>query len=159
MLRLTPEQFARIVEQGRAGKPLEICGLLAGRRDQSGSQSTLDVADTTVEEVYPIDSQDQSELTYTMNPLQQLRVEKDAKARGLEIVGIYHTHPATQPYPSKTDVARAHWGDTDDLMFPEYSYLIVSLRDPENPEPRSYKIRGRNIPDDIVEEPVVIEQN
>jgi proteasome lid subunit RPN8/RPN11 len=153
MLRLTSAQFERIIEQGRTGKPLEICGLLAGRR----AQSTLDTAETVVEEVYPIDSEDQSELTYTMNPLQQLRVEKDAKARGLEIVGIYHTHPATQPYPSKTDVARAHWGDTDDLMFPEYSYLIVSLRDVENPEPRSYKIRGRNIPDDIVEEPVVIE--
>ncbi len=153
MLRLTPEQFARIVEQGRAGKPLEICGLLAGRR----MGSTSDGAETVVEEVYPIDSEDQSELTYTMNPLQQLRVEKDAKARGLEIVGIYHTHPATQPYPSKTDVARAHWGDTDDLLFPEYSYLIVSLREVENPEPRSYKIRGRNIPDDIVEEPVIIE--
>jgi proteasome lid subunit RPN8/RPN11 len=132
---------------------LEICGLLAGRR----MGSTSDGAETVVEEVYPIDSEDQSELTYTMNPLQQLRVEKDAKARGLEIVGIYHTHPATQPYPSKTDVARAHWGDTDDLLFPEYSYLIVSLREVENPEPRSYKIRGRNIPDDIVEEPVIIE--
>jgi proteasome lid subunit RPN8/RPN11 len=109
-----------------------------------------------VAEVFPIDSDDRSELTYSMNPLQQLRVEKEARARGLEIVGIYHTHPATQPYPSKTDVARAHWGDTDDLMFPGYSYLIVSLRDVEHPEPRSFKIQGRRIPEDILEEPVTI---
>ena len=156
MLKLTPQQFAVIVEQGRQGKPLEICGLLAGRR-QSSNQSTLDGSASIVEAVFPIDSEDKSEVTYSMNPLQQLRVEKDVRARGLEIVGIYHTHPATQPYPSKTDVARAHWGDTDDLLFPEYSYLIVSLRDVENPEPRSYKIRGRQIPHDIVEEPVVIE--
>jgi proteasome lid subunit RPN8/RPN11 len=92
-----------------------------------------------------------------VNPLQQLRVEKQAREQGREVLGIYHTHPATQPYPSPTDVARAHWGDTDDLLFPEYSYLIVSLRDPANPEPRSYKIRGRRIPEDIVEEAVVIE--
>jgi len=149
MLQLTQAQFERIVEQGRAGKPLEICGLLAGARDAGGER-------TQVVEVFPIDSDDRSELTYSMNSLQQLRAEKEARARGLEIVGIYHTHPATQPYPSKTDVARAHWGDTDDLLFFNYSYLIVSLRDVEHPEPRSFKISGRRIPEDIVEEPVAI---
>jgi proteasome lid subunit RPN8/RPN11 len=147
MLQLTRAQFERIIEQGRDGKPLEICGLLAGSKDGES---------THVVEVFPIDSDDRSELTYSMNPLQQLRVEKEVRARGLEIVGIYHTHPATQPYPSKTDVARAHWGETDDLLFPGYSYLIVSLRDVENPEPRSYKIQGWRIPEDILEEPVTI---
>ena len=91
-----------------------------------------------------------------MNALQQMRAEKEIRAQGLEIVGIYHTHPATVPYPSKTDVARAHWGESDDLLFPDYSYLIVSLRDPENPEPHSFKIQGRRIPEDIVEETVSI---
>jgi len=149
MLQLTQAQFERIVEQGRAGKPLEICGLLAGNKDADGEM-------TEVVEVFPIDSDDRSEVTYSMNPLQQLRVEKEARTRGLKIVGIYHTHPATQPYPSKTDVARAHWGETDDLLFPGYSYLIVSLRDVEHPEPRSFKIQGRRIPEDILEEPVAI---
>lgn len=152
MLKLTPEQFAVIVEQGRAGKPLEICGLLAGR------QSTLDgEVNTVVQEVLPVESDDKSPLTYSVNAQGYMDAYKHAAQNGLKIVGIYHTHPATQPYPSKTDVARAHWGDTDDLLFPEYSYLIVSLRDVENPEPRSYKIRGRHIPEDIVEEPVVVE--
>jgi hypothetical protein len=41
-------------------------------------------------------------------------------------------------------------------MFPGYSYLIVSLRDVEHPEPRSFKIQGRRIPEDILEEPVTI---
>ena len=82
--------------------------------------------------------------------------EKAIRARGLEVLGTYHTHPATVPYPSKTDVARAHWGETDDLLFPEYSYFIVSLRDPNAPEPRSFKIQGRNIPEDIAEETVSI---
>ncbi len=68
----------------------------------------------------------------------------------------YHTDPATQPYPSITDVRQAHWGDSDDLTFPGFSYLIVSLRDVENPEARSFKIEGRRIPEDIREEPVTI---
>ena len=148
MLQLTPELFERIAAQGCVGKPLEICGFLAGVRTSAD--------EATVQDVYPIDSDDRSEVTYSMNPVQQLRAMKEIGARGLEIVGIYHTHPATEPYPSKTDVEQAHWGDTDDLMYPGYSYLIVSLRDVENPEPRSFKIQGWRIPEDIHEEPVVI---
>jgi proteasome lid subunit RPN8/RPN11 len=147
MLNIPQEQFAQIVAHGLEGKPLEICGFLAGRSTPEGRQ---------VVAVFPIESDDKSPLTYSMNPLQQMRAEKEIRAQGLEIVGIYHTHPATQPYPSKTDVARAFWGDSDDLLFPDYSYLIVSLRDPENPEPHSFKIQGRRIPEDIVEEDVTI---
>ena len=148
MLKLTEEQFAQIVAQGREGKPLEICGLLGGRREGEAH---------IVEMVYPIDSDDKSPLTYTLNAGEHMRAEKDIQLRGLEVVGIYHTHPATVAYPSVTDVARAHWGEWDDLLYPDVSYLIVSLRDPANPEPHSFKIKGRRIPEDIEEEPVVIE--
>ncbi|HEX8834657.1 MAG TPA: M67 family metallopeptidase, partial [Abditibacteriaceae bacterium] len=109
MLKLTQEQFARIVEQGREGKPLEICGLLAGTK--SGDE-------VTVAEVYPIDSDDKSPLTYTLNAAQHFKAESAIRKSGLEVVAIYHTHPATVAYPSKTDVARAHWGEFDDLLFP-----------------------------------------
>ena len=143
MLKIPSKQFEEIVAHGLEGKQLEICGFLAG-------QSTL--AGKEVLEVFRVESDDKSELTYSMNPLQQMRAEKEIRSRGMEVLGIYHTHPATVPYPSKTDVARAHWGETDDLLFPSYSYLIVSLREPSTPEPRSFQIRGRNIPDDIEEE-------
>ena len=114
--------------------------------------------DATVSEVHRVDSTDPQETTYSMDGLQYMKIETDARKRDLEIVGIYHTHPATVPYPSKTDVARAHWDqEGDDLIFPGYSYLIVSLRDPANPEPRSFKITGRRIPNDIVEEPVAVQ--
>lgn len=151
MLKLTQEQFDQIVAQGLEGKPLEICGFLVGRSGAS-SENQKEVL-----EVIPVESDDKSALTYQMNPLQQMRAERDVRNRGLEIIGIYHTHPATEPYPSKTDVAQAHWGETDELLFPGYSYLIVSLRDPKHPEPRSYQITGREIPENIVEETVLIE--
>ena len=147
MLQLTREQFERIVAQGREGKPLEICGLLAG---------TSEGENIVVAEIYPAESDDKSELTYTVNARDYMRAEKAAREAGTQLVGIYHTHPATQPYPSPTDVKQAHWGDSDDLTFPGFSYLIVSLRDVDNPEPRSYKIEGRRIPEDIREEPVRI---
>ncbi len=148
MLTLTQEDYQKIIEHGREGKPLEICGLLVGQRDGD---------DATVSEIHRVDSTDPQETTYSMDGLQYMKIDADARRRDLEIVGIYHTHPATVPYPSKTDVARAHWDETgDDLIFPGYSYLIVSLRDPQNPEPRSFKITGRRIPEDIVEEPVSV---
>ena len=147
MLKLTQDQFARIVAQGREGKPLEICGLLAGTRADGVAE---------VVEVFPISSDDQSPLTYTLNAAEHFAAEKEIRARGLHVVGIYHTHPATEAYPSKTDVARAHWGDWDDLLYPGVSFLIVSLRDPEKPEPHSFQINGRGIPGDIEEEPLEI---
>ena len=146
MLTLPDSQYQKIIEHGREGKPLEICGLLVGHREGDDAQ---------VLEAHRVDSTDPQETTYSMDGLQYMKIETDARRRDLEIVGIYHTHPATQPYPSKTDVARAHWDEEgDDLIFPGYSYLIVSLRDPANPEPRSFKINGRRIPEDIGEEPV-----
>lgn len=148
MLKLSRAQFEQIVAHGLEGKPLEICGFLAGRSIPEGG---------VVVEVFPIESDDKSEMTYVMNPLQQMRAEKEIRIKGLEVLGVYHTHPSTEPYPSKTDVARAHWNESNDLMFPEYSYLIVSLRNPHAPELRTFKIRGRIIPDDIEEVAVVIE--
>ena len=149
MLTLSNSNYQKIIAHGLAGKPLEICGLLVGQRDGE---------DATVSEVHRVDSTAPSEITYSMDGLQYMKIDVDARARGREIVGIYHTHPATVPYPSVTDVARAHWDEAgDDLIFPGYSYLIVSLRDPDNPEPRSFKINGRRIPEDIGEEPVNVQ--
>ncbi len=51
--------------------------------------------------------------------------------RGEELVAIYHSHPLSQPYPSPTDRAEAH--------YPDAFYLLVSLRAPE-PELRAYRI-------------------
>ncbi|RYG55587.1 M67 family peptidase, partial [bacterium] len=134
---------------GLRGKPLEICGLLVGRQTDS---------DSIVSEVHEVDSKDLSEKTYSMDPLKYMKIETDVQKRGLKIVGIYHTHPATEPYPSPTDMERAHWEGSDDLIFPGYSYLIVSLRDPANPEPRSYKLEGKRRPEDVREETIHIEQ-
>ena len=147
MLKLTQNHYEKIIAHGKSGKPLEICGLLVGRK--SGE-------DSEVVEVHEVDSLDKSEKTYTLDSLQFLKIDRDARQNGLEIVGIYHTHPATEPYPSPTDMERAHWPETDDLLFPGFSYLIVSLRDTENPEPRSFKIVGKRRPDDIHEETVRI---
>ncbi len=53
------------------------------------------------------------------------------------MVGIYHSHPETEAYPSPTDKGKA--GDSDLV------YVIVSLRRPDQPELRAYRINGGEV--------------
>ncbi len=64
--------------------------------------------------------------------------------RGEDLVAIYHSHPASQPYPSPTDRAEAH--------YPESVYVLVSLRT-ATPEVRAFRI----LPDGAVREVTLLE--
>ena len=114
------------------GLPLEACGLLAG---PAGS------ADATV--CFPTRNDARSSRVYTVNPMDFLKADRAAEAQGLEILGVFHSHTHTDPYPSPTDVAQA--------PDPGWHYVLVSLRD-EAPMTRSYRI----VDGKILEEAVVL---
>jgi proteasome lid subunit RPN8/RPN11 len=138
MLRVTQDQMERIIAQARAEAPNECCGMLAGLGE-------------AVEEVFPGRNQDQSPRTYRMDPQDQLRAFRVMDERGWALVGIYHSHPHTEAYPSRTDRERAVDRDGSPL-FPETQYMIVSLREPVQPRVRVFRITG----DQVTEEEVVI---
>ena len=79
-----------------------------------------------------------------VEPIDHLRADRDAESRGLEIVGVYHSHTHTDAFPSPTDVAQA--------PDPAWHYVLVSLKDGE-PVVRSFRIAGGV----ISEEPVALE--
>jgi len=110
----------------------EACGLLVAAG-----------ADGAVTRVRPMENVDHSPIHYTMDPREQLRVEKDLRQRGERVVGIYHSHTATAAYPSPVDVSLA--------ISPELSYVLVSLQDQTRPDVKSYRIDGER----ILEEPIV----
>jgi proteasome lid subunit RPN8/RPN11 len=130
MLRLTGRTYAEMIAHAYACLPEEACGLLAG-----------DPRRATVEVFYPCRNAAESSKVYTVDPKDHLRADRDAEDRGLEIVGVMHSHTHTDPYPSPTDVAQA--------PDPAWHYVIVSLRD-EAPMLRSYAI----VDGHITEEPV-----
>jgi proteasome lid subunit RPN8/RPN11 len=70
---------------------------------------------------------------------------RDADDRGIELIGVVHSHTHTDAYPSPTDVAQA--------ADPTWHYVIVSLRQ-EAPVVRSYQI----VDGTIAEEAVVVER-
>ncbi len=74
--------------------PLEACGLLAGKGCR-------------VESVFFVANAAQSPVRFRMDPQEQLETFNQIEARGLELVGIFHSHPAGPERPSPTDVAEA----------------------------------------------------
>lgn len=127
VVRITREQHERMVAHCYFAYPNEACGLLAGPVEGESEPVGL------ITEVYPARNAAQSSRVYTVDSKDQLRAMRDAEARGVEIVGCWHSHTHTDPYPSPTDIEQAKW-------YPTWLYLLVSLRD-EAPMMRAYRIR------------------
>lgn len=131
MMIIKRDLVEKIIEHSKREFPNEACGILAGREGK-------------VERLYEMMNADKSPETFFMDPKEQLKVMKEIRNSGLEIVAIYHSHVASQAYPSGHDVELA--------FYPEASYVIVSLKDKDKPQVRSFKIKE----DKITEEQVKI---
>ena len=84
-----------------------------------------------VTEARPCRNADASAVTYTVEPKDMLVAMRAAEAAGNEIIGVWHSHTHTVPYPSPTDVRQA--------VDPVWFYPIVSFREGE-PTIRAYRI-------------------
>jgi [CysO sulfur-carrier protein]-S-L-cysteine hydrolase len=119
-LTLTEAAWRQMVGHAYDGLPDEACGLLGG-----------DPETGRVGVFYPCRNTAESSRVYTVDPRDHLRADRDAESRGLEIVGVMHSHTHTEAYPSPTDVAQAPG--------PAWHYVIVSLKRPDAVL-RSYRI-------------------
>jgi proteasome lid subunit RPN8/RPN11 len=116
-----------IIGHCRAGLPNEACGMLGGR---NGS----------VEKVYPMTNAKPGPDYYEMEAEEQFQVMKDIRDRGLELIGLFHSHPIGQAYPSSVDVAQAYWPGTTLPNYPDAVYMIVSFMDRSRPMARGFSI-------------------
>ncbi len=121
MLTLRRDLLDAVVDHARRDHPDEACGVLAGPVD--GDLPERHVAMTNAE---------RSPTFYRFEPSEQLAVWREMDDRDERPVVIYHSHTATEPYPSRTDVALA--------VDPDVHYLLVSTRDADEAEVRSYRI-------------------
>lgn len=93
-LTLTKQHLDEMIRHVSAQAPLEACGLLAGRAAR-------------VENVLVVANADQSHARFRMDPIEQLRAFEWIDARGLDLVGIFHSHPAGPEAVSPTDIAES----------------------------------------------------
>ncbi len=119
-MRMSQEHVDEILAHAREGEPREVCGILAGRQG-------------TVQRVWRGRNIAPEPLVrYELDPQQQLDIMQAIEAAGEEMVGIYHSHPRSAAYPSRTDQALAY--------YPDSVYVIVSLADPALPAVHAYRL-------------------
>jgi proteasome lid subunit RPN8/RPN11 len=137
VLRIDATTYDAIVAHAKKDHPDEACGVVAG---PAGSDRPV--------RFVPMVNAASSPTFYEFDPGDLLRLYKDMDARDEEPVVIYHSHTATEAYPSRTDVGLA--------MEPDAHYVLVSTREHGNSEGpvefRSYRI----IDGEVTEEEVSV---
>jgi proteasome lid subunit RPN8/RPN11 len=124
-LALGAELVARLEAFGRSEAPFECCGIGIGPAGE-------------VAEFHPLLNVHEQPVTrYEIGAADQLRIFLRAEERGWGVTLVFHTHPATEAYPSETDVQLAGW--------PDAVYAIMSLADLEAADLRAFRIVAREI--------------
>jgi len=109
-----------IIAHAREALPHECCGLLVG------TQSRID-------EAVRVTNLEAGPARYRVDPAEQIALNRRLRGSSRDVVGAYHSHPRSSATPSPSDVAEA--------FYPDFTYLIVSLLDPDRPECRGWRIR------------------
>lgn len=136
-MKITPAAYEAVREHASEGFPLEICGMLLAAK---GSRDVIDTHRAT--NVAP----ERQEVRYKIDHKEHRRIEDQADARGLEIVGYYHSHPNHAAYASRFD--------TDDA-WPNAFYLIVSCIEREVKDAKVFQKLGWDS-DEMIEEPLEV---
>lgn len=133
MLTIGRDLVEKMIGHARADHPDEACGVIAG---PEGSDSP--------ERFIAMVNAERSPTFYRFDSGEQLKVWREMERNDEEPVVIYHSHTATEAYPSRTDISYA--------SEPDAHYVLVSTRDPETEEIRSYRI----VDGVVTEEPIEI---
>jgi proteasome lid subunit RPN8/RPN11 len=132
VLRIPAAMIDEIVAHAREDHPDEACGIIAG---PAGS-------DTATRLVRMLNAE-RSPTFYRFDSGEQLRLYRQMDAADEEVIVVYHSHTGTEAYPSRTDISYA--GE------PQAHYLLVSTREPDTEEIRSYRIRDGVVTEEPVE--------
>lgn len=132
MLAIRRDLLDAVIAHARRDHPDEACGILAGA---IGSDRPARFVEMT--------NAERSPTFYRFDSLEQLKVWREMDDRDEEPVVIYHSHTATEAYPSRTDIAYA--------SEPQAHYLLVSTREGTGAED-AVEVRSFRIVDSVVTE-------
>ena len=119
MFRLEKRYAEEMIAHARAEAPNECCGILAGK-------------DGMITKLFRATNAERSPVRYNIDSQELLKIYREIERKGWELLGIYHSHPQSQAYPSLTDVQLALWPDS--ICF------IVSLMGERRPQISAFHI-------------------
>ena len=123
MLTLPRDFIDEMVAHAREDAPDECCGIIAGK-------------DGTAVKLFRAKNAEASPYRYSVDPQDLFRIHREADENGWDFLAIYHSHTASEAYPSPTDVRLAFW--------PESYYILVSLMDAQ-PAVRAFRIEDERV--------------
>ncbi len=142
MLRIQYSDYESLRKHGEQTYPHECCGVLLGRSANGVNE---------VEEIVEAGNTrtDSAHNRYQIAPVELIQIQRQARAKSLDIVGFYHSHPDHPAQWSVTDIAEAHWLGC--------SYIITSVAKGKADVTNSFLLRGTSEEDKAFEdEPIEI---
>ena len=133
MLTIDRATYDAIVAHAKRDHPDEACGVVAGPEGTDRPERLVEMVNAAGSPTF-----------YEFDSTDLLQLYKEMDRNDEEPVVVYHSHTATEAYPSRTDISLA--------QEPDAHYVLVSTRDPDEHELRSYRISDGV----VTEEPVTI---
>ena len=128
MLKITTRDYEAIRRHGEETYPDECCGVLLGRFEVDGTRIVLSTARCGNTRT------DSAHNRYNIDPRELVRIQREGRERGEDIVGFYHSHPDHPAQWSPTDFAEAHWIGC--------SYVITSVEKGKAAVTNSFELSG-----------------
>jgi len=119
-MQLTETQLTQLIAHARRDAPNEACGIIGGMEGRA-------------RKIYPLPNTHATpRVNFYADPMELLVAFRDIETNSWEHLAIYHSHCASDAYPSATDIARAY--------YPDAIYLLISLANPEQAVLRGFRI-------------------
>jgi proteasome lid subunit RPN8/RPN11 len=140
MLKLNEQVYDAIRRHGEETYPYECCGVLLGQ----SANGVNEVEDAVRAGNTRTDS---ARNRYQIAPQELIKIQRQGRERGLDIVGFYHSHPDHPARWSKTDFAEAHWLGC--------SYVITAVEEGVAQATNSFLLTGTSEDDKAFEDEAV----
>jgi len=134
MLKLSPSAYVSLRQHGEETYPHECCGVLLGHFDDNGSKPVSKIVSRIAR--CGNTREDSPHNRYHIDPRDLIRIQREGRERGEDIVGFYHSHPDHPAQWSPTDLAEAHWFGC--------SYVITSVDKGTATITNSFELTGTN---------------
>jgi proteasome lid subunit RPN8/RPN11 len=142
LLKITSEDYEALRRHGEETYPHECCGILLGRMDDDGIRTVTSVARCGNTR------NDSPQNRYRIDDRELIRIQREGRERGEDIIGFYHSHPDHPARWSPTDLEEAHWIGS--------SYVITSVEKGKAVLTNSFELSGsdeadKRLVDEIVD--------